>query len=82
MTPKGFGLAGSEDAPKQAAPCSEKSDAKISRRGAECALGHLDRVRLTPTTSPTMLLHTLLIRKAHRHFEVPCDWQKRFLRQT
>ena len=36
--------AGSEDAPKQTAPGSEKSDAKISRHGAECALGQFDRV--------------------------------------
>ena len=31
--------AGSEDAPKQTAPGSKKSNAKISRNGAECALG-------------------------------------------
>src|SRR6266702_3638621 len=36
--------AGSEDAPKQTAPGSEKSDAKIPRDGVKCALGQFDRI--------------------------------------
>ena len=46
---------GSEDAPKQPAPGSEKSDAKISRDGAKRALSEFDRV-VKPASHPGLHL--------------------------
>jgi hypothetical protein len=70
---------GSEDAPKQAAPCSEKSDPKISRDGAECALSQLDGV-VDLACNPGFHFDLAdFERSLQLRFHDPCDHAAEFL---